>query len=365
MRLVARKHGQLNPRAIAGLGVLALVAAALAVTPRAQEPSATPSDQAASGGSSLEDGREDFGAWMAALRHEALARGVTTATVEQALAFDEPLEVVVERDRTQAERVLTIEEYIERRLTRRFVQTARDRAARHRRLLRAVGRRYGVQPRFIVAIWGLESNFGRFSGVRPTIPSLATLAWEGRRAALFRSELFAALEILDRGFIDLDRLKGSWAGAMGQTQFMPSSYLAFAEDYDGDGRRDIWTSEADVFASIANYLKQHGWKDSETWGREVKLPAGGWARMIEEAGLRDGGCRASREMTVPLPLDRWRALGVRSANGGGLPRVKREGSLVSAGRRTFLVYGNYESLLEYNCAHAYALTVGTLADRIG
>ncbi len=309
--------------------------------------------------------RQEFAPWLASLRQEALARGVTPATVEQALAFEEPLDVVVERDRTQAETVLTVEQYIDRRLTRAFVRTARERSATYRALLQKVGRQYEVQPRFLVAVWGLESNFGRFSGVRPTVQTLATLAWEGRRGTLFRNELFAALEILDRGYIDLDRLKGSWAGAMGQTQFMPSSYLKYAEDFDGDGHRDIWASQSDVFASMANYLKQHGWDGGQTWGREVRLPEGGWQAMVETVGLRDFGCRAVREMTMALPVDRWRALAVRSADGGALPRVDRTASLVLAGRRTFLVYQNYEALLQYNCAHAYALSVGVLADRIG
>jgi membrane-bound lytic murein transglycosylase B len=309
--------------------------------------------------------REPFAEWMTALRQEAVARGVTAATVERALAFDEPLEVVVERDRTQAETVLTVEQYIDRRLTRVFVRSARQRAAEQRALLRNVGGHYEVQPRFLVAIWGLESNFGRFSGVRPTVQALATLAWDGRRGALFRGELFAALEILDRGYAEVESLKGSWAGAMGQTQFMPSSYLKYAQDFDGDGHRDIWASSPDVFASIANYLKEHGWDGRQTWGREVQLPAGGWRAMVDAAGLRDAGCRARREMTVALPMERWSALGVRSAGARPLPRVDRAASLVSTGRRTFLTYQNYEALLDYNCAHAYALSVGVLADRIG
>lgn len=334
------------------LGVAVIGALAAAAVPLAQAPVELA-------------GREPFGEWMTALRQEAVGRGVTAATIDRALAFDEPLEVVVERDRSQSETVLTIEQYVERRLTRSFVRAARQRAAAHRPLLATIGKRYDVQPRFLVAIWGLESNFGRFSGVRPTVPALATLAWEGRRATLFRNELFAALEILDRGYIDLDRLKGSWAGAMGQTQFMPSSYLKFAEDFDGDGHRDIWGSQADVFASIANYLKQHGWQGAQAWGREVKLPAGGWRQIVDAVGLRESGCRAVREMTVARPLDAWRALGVATAGGHALPRVDRDGSLVSTGRRTYLVYGNYESLLQYNCAHAYALAVSALADRIG
>src|SRR5919202_1154421 len=143
--------------------------------------------------------------------------------------------------------------------------------ARHRSLIEAVGERYGIDPHIVAAVWGIESNFGRFSGVRPTIAALATLAWDPRRSTFFRGELFNALEILNRGDVDLSRMRGSWAGAMGQVQFMPSSYVAFAEDFDGDGRRDIWSNFGDVFASIANYLKGHGWIEGETWGREVKL----------------------------------------------------------------------------------------------
>jgi membrane-bound lytic murein transglycosylase B len=216
----------------------------------------------------------------------------------------------------------------------------------------------------MVAIWGMESNYGRFTGTRPTVQALATLAWDGRRGAFFTSELMDALQILDKGFIELDRMKGSWAGAMGQTQFMPSSYLAHAQDYDGDGRRDIWTTLPDVFASIANYMKAYGWVNGQAWGREVKLPSGGFAPLVQAVGLRQSGCRASREMSVPLPLAKWQSLGVRTVAGGALPKVDREASLLNAGSKTYLVYGNYDALLGYNCAHAYALAVGLLSDRI-
>jgi membrane-bound lytic murein transglycosylase B len=217
----------------------------------------------------------------------------------------------------------------------------------------------------LVAVWGLESNFGRFSGVRPTIQALATLAWEGRRGDFFRAELMNALEILDRGYIGLDQLKGSWAGAMGQPQFMPSSYLKWAQDFDQDGDRDIWRSEPDVFASIANYLKEHGWSAERTWGREVRLPDGGMDSMRDTVGLRAEGCRAEREMTNRLPLAKWHDLGVRTAAGGALPKVEVEASLLHSGKRAYLLYRNYEALLEYNCAHSYALAVALLADQIG
>ncbi len=314
----------------------------------AQEPEAKPS----------------FDTWLAGARTEALARGISEATVAKAFDGLEPLPVVVERDRTQAETVLAVDEYLRRRLTPRFVRTANDRAAAERTTLKKVGDSYGVQPRFLVAVWGLESNFGRFSGVRPVVQALATLAWEGRRGAFFTDELMAALRIVDRGDIELPVMKGSWAGAMGQTQFMPSSYLKHAQDFDADGDRDIWGSTPDVLASIADYLKAHGWKAGETWGREVRLPAGKADAIVEQVGLRANGCRAEREMTKSQPLKAWQAAGVRTTAGTALPRADRDASLLRAGKKAYLVYGNYEALLGYNCAHAYALAVSQLADRI-
>jgi membrane-bound lytic murein transglycosylase B len=308
--------------------------------------------------------RPEFSEFLARMKEQALAAGVSAATVEAALTGLEPLEVVVERDRTQAETVLTIDQYLARRLTRRFVRTAVEQARRHRRTLAPIAKKYGVPSSLIVAVWGMESNFGGFTGTRPTIQALATLAWEGRRGAFFTAELMHALQILDRGYIDLASMKGSWAGAMGQTQFMPSSYIAHAQDYDGDGRRDIWNTLPDVFASIANYMKAYGWNDAQIWGREVKLPKGGFAPLVQEVGLRQSGCRAAREMSAPLPLAKWQALGVRTVSGGRLPRVDREASLLNAGSKAYLVYGNYETLLGYNCAHAYALAVALLSDRI-
>jgi membrane-bound lytic murein transglycosylase B len=309
--------------------------------------------------------RVDFATFVEGLRTEALERGISAATVDRALTGLEPSPTVIERDQTQAEIVLSVDEYVSRRLTRSLIRSARQNATRHRALLQRVSKQYGVPARYIVAVWGLESNFGRFSGVRPAIQALATLAWEGRRAAFFRGELMDALTIVDKGYISLDRLRGSWAGAMGQTQFMPSSYLKWAEDFDEDGDRDIWLSLPDIFASIANYLQEHGWTPDTTWGREVRLPAPGITMLREKVGMRAEGCRAEREMTHRLPLERWQALGVRTVDGRALPRASIEASLIHTGKRSFLVYGNYEALLDYNCAHAYALAVALLGDRIG
>jgi peptidoglycan lytic transglycosylase B len=283
--------------------------------------------------------------------------------VDQALGdIPEPLPIVLERDRAQAETVFSLEQYISRILTPALVATGRDRFAAHGALLTEVGEAYGVDPHIIAGIWGMESNFGRFSGSRPTIAALATLAWDPRRAAFFRGELFDALEILNRGDIDLAHMKGSWAGAMGQLQFMPSSYLAFAEDYDGDGLRDIWSSPADVFASIANYLAGHGWTAGTSWGREVRVSPAAARTIVNQVARRDGTCRATRDMTVALPVQRWRALGVRALNGRALPSAMPPAALVSGSTRHFLVHANYDALLAYNCAHSYALSVGLLAD---
>jgi membrane-bound lytic murein transglycosylase B len=295
-----------------------------------------------------------------------LSRGIRQDVVDAALSdIEEPLPVVLERDRAQAEIVLPLEGYLRRRLTPKFIRAGREAYARQRPLLESIGKAYGVSPSIIAAIWGVESNYGRFSGVRPTVAALATLAWDPRRSVFFRGELFDALEILNTGDIDLAHMKGSWAGAMGQVQFMPSSYLQYAEDYDGDGHRDIWSTPADVIASIANYLSGRGWKASETWGREVRVSPEALRAVTKTVERRNGTCRATRDMTVPLPPRRWQELGVRLANGNPLPASMPDASLVSGSKQHFLVYSNYDALLEYNCAHSYAISVGLLADRIG
>lgn len=310
--------------------------------------------------------RPSFSEFLIAIRVEALSRGIREQIVNDALTdIDEPLPVVLERDRAQAEIVLPLEKYVDRRLTKKFVRSGQEMFVLHRSVLDDIAHRYGVSPRVIVAIWGIESNYGRFSGVRPTIAALATLAWDPRRSTFFRGELFNALEILNRGDIDLPQLRGSWAGAMGQVQFMPSSYLKYAEDFDGDGRRDIWATPVDIFASIANYLKGHGWIEGQPWGREVKIPREAERRIAADIERRSGSCRATRDMTVTLPVAEWKKLDIRTVAGGALPSTMPDAALVSGQTRHFLVYRNYDALLDYNCAHSYAITVGLLADRVG
>jgi membrane-bound lytic murein transglycosylase B len=304
----------------------------------------------------------EFSEWLEQVRRDALAAGIGAATVTQALDSLEPIPVVLERDRKQAEYTLSLSRYLERRLTRELVGRAQEEAREHRSLLVKVSDAYGPPSSILVAVWALESNFGRFSGVRPTIPVLATLAHDGRRAALFRNELIDALRILDRGDIELARMRGSWAGAMGQPQFLPSSYLKYAQDFDGDGRRDIWSSLPDVFASIGRYLETNGWERAHTWGRHVTIPTAAATRIASDAPLRAEGCRAIRSLTMPHPLEYWDRVGVRNPDGTRLPEVDLQASLLRGDGPSYLVYPNYEALLAYNCSNAYALSVALLAD---
>lgn len=308
---------------------------------------------------------EPFDVWLQGVRIEAIERGIRPETVKRALDGITPVPQILERDRAQAEFSITIAQYFERRLTPELLASARTFFAEHQPLLAKVQEKYRVQSRYLLAVWALESNFGRFAGVRPMMPTLATLAYDPRRATLFRQQLFDALTVLDKGYIELDALKGSWAGAMGQPQFMPSSYLEYAQDFDGDGRRDIWSSEADVFASIAYYLQRHGWESDETWGRRVTVPASAEPRLVEEAPLRPTGCRAERQLSIVRPLSLWKTLGLERTDGEPIPATDQAASLLRTDDgKAYLVFRNYEALLSYNCAHAYALSVGHLGDAI-
>ena len=308
-------------------------------------------------------GIRTFDVFLAEIRAEALTLGIAPATLDAAFTglVQEP--VVVARDRAQPEATLSLEQYAERRTGARTVAVGRTELKRHAGMLERVEASYGVPPAVVVAIWGLESNFGRFTGTYPTVKALATLAYDGRRP-LFRRELFHALAILERGDVSVERLKGSWAGAMGQPQFMPSSYLEHAVDFDGDGRADIWTSTPDVFGSMANYLRNAGWSADLRWGREVAVLPATRARIDQAVPMRREGCRAVRELSEPRPLKEWTALGVTLPGGSRLPSADVEGSLVRGARRYFLAYRNYEALLSYNCSNAYAVSVGLLADKL-
>jgi len=307
---------------------------------------------------------QPFDEWLQDAMVEARARGFSNEIVDETLKGLEPLPRVLERDRTQAELRPGFTRYSASHLTRAMVLRGRDLARVNATILNRVEADYDVQRRFVLAIWGMESRYGRLTGRTPVFQALATLAWEPRRAAMFRGELFDALSMVARGHIEPSEMTGSWAGAMGQTQFMPSNYLKYAVDFDKDGRSDIWRSTGDALASIANYLKGFGWNDKETWGREVKVSADARARIAESIPRRPEGCYAIRNMTTRVSLDRWRKLGVTRVDGGPLPDADVPAGLVDVGERTFLVYPNYDAILGYNCAHYYALTVALLADRL-
>jgi membrane-bound lytic murein transglycosylase B len=318
------------------------------------------------GAQSAENVDAEFDQWLQVLISEAQERGISQAIIEQALANVTPIPQVVSNDRNQAEFVETLAQYLEKRVTDWRIQTGRARLAQHRSLLDEIAREYGVPARFIVAIWGIETNYGNFTGGTDVIRALVTLAYDPRRADYFRRELFSALDILQEGHIDHANMKGSWAGAMGQSQFMPSSFLNHAVDYDGDGRRDIWTTEADVFASIANYLKDAGWQPGQRWGRQVSLPPDYQQRADQwSQGEVSYSCSVLRRHTIQQPVDQWQLAGVRQHNGADLPQSDIPGSIVlpdgDAGP-AFLTYPNFRAILRYNCANNYALAVATLAD---
>ena len=299
------------------------------------------------------DGDPGFKAWLAGVREEALGRGIRAETLEKAFADVEPIPRVIELDRRQPEFTLSFEEYLERVVPQSRIERGRQRLRTNRAVLDRVARAYGVQPRFIVALWGIETDFGRHAGAFYVIGALATLAHDGRRSAFFRKQLMDALVILDEGHIAPAKMMGSWAGAMGQNQFMPSSFVRFAVDFDGDGHRDIWTSKADVFASAANYLARSGWRGDQTWGREVRLPEG---FDVTLAGLE-----------VRKRLGEWQRLGVRRADGSDLPKRQLPASLILPAERdkpAYLVYNNFSTILKWNRSTFFAIAVGYLADRI-
>jgi membrane-bound lytic murein transglycosylase B len=295
-----------------------------------------------------------FHRWLMSLRQEALAQGIASETLDHALREIRPIPRVIELDCKQPEFVLTFQEYLDRAVPESRIADGREKLRQHHAQLTAIGQRYGVQPRFIVALWGIESDYGRRMGNFPVIAALATLAHDGRRSTYFRKELLHALHILDDGHISADQMIGSWAGAMGQSQFMPSSFRRYAVDRDGDGRRDIWGSRSDVFASIANYLARLGWRGDETWGREVRLPEGFNPKLID--------------LDQRKPLAEWRKLGVRLADGRELPARHLLASLVQPDDRdgrVFAVYHNYRVVMRWNRSTYFATAVGLLADRIG
>jgi membrane-bound lytic murein transglycosylase B len=297
---------------------------------------------------------QPFAAWLGALKAEARGRGVSEATLTRAFAGVEPNARVIELDRRQPEFTSTFWGYFDKAVSDTRVAEGRAMLARHRALLEQVSRDSGVPAPVLVAFWGLESNYGGYQGGFNVIEALATLAWEGRRGAFFREQLLVALEIVDQGHIAPDAMLGSWAGAMGHMQFMPTTFAEHAMDWNGDGRKDIWGTLPDAFGSAGRFLADLGWKADEIWGRQVLLPAG-FDYSQSDLGLRK-------------PLADWAALGLRRADGGPLPVVAgMEASLLlPAGHEgpAFLVYDNFRIIMRWNNSSVYALAIGHLSDRI-
>jgi membrane-bound lytic murein transglycosylase B len=297
---------------------------------------------------------DDFARWLAVLKRDAAEQGVPAGTLERALAGVEPLPRVLELDRKQPESTLTLDRYLTNVVKPERIAKGRALKLRHKALLRPVSDRYGVPARVILALWGIESGFGESMGGFRVIDALATLAYDGRRPELFRAELISALKIVGRGRFESADLKGSWAGAMGQVQFMPSTYLHYAVTYGHPGQPDIWHAQGDVFASAANYLSTLGWKRDEGWGREVALPDSFDSGLI---GL-----------SVRHSTAEWGRLGVRRVGGARLPANAVAGSIVQpdgAGGRAFLVYDNFRVIMKWNHSTYFALAAGLLADGIG
>lgn len=312
---------------------------------------------------------QPFEEWLAELRAEAAALEVSEETLE--LAFSEitaPEPRIIDNDRSQPERVQTYADYLSARVSEWKIVNGRERMREHQAVLAEVAAEYGVQPRFILAIWGMETNFGTYPIKESAFNVLATLAYDRRRSEMFRAHFLSAVKILDSGFPAYEQMKSSWAGAMGQPQFMPDSYLRYAVDQDGDGSRDIWDTPADVFGSIANYFRANGWSDDHTWGRPVRLPTTEERALLasREGDLSPPGrCGRYRQLTVWRDLQDWQALGVRRPDGGDLPTRAIPASLVVADDgdgEAYIVYQNFCGLMSYNPALKYALAIGLLSD---
>ena len=343
--------------ALAGCGTVEAQHQAQAQTPpqvqtQTQAPSPALAPQQAQAGVSIDS--QSFAQWLQGVRAEALAQGISARTLDQVLPTIQPVPRVLELDRHQPEFTQSFWGYMGRAVSDARIAQGQEMLRRHGPLLEAVAAQYGVPARFLVAFWGLETNYGANFGGFSVVNAVATLAHDTRRPAFFRRELLDALAIIDAGHIAPAQMVGSWAGAMGHLQFMPSTFRAHAVDRDGNGRTDIWNSLPDVFASAANYLAAVGWNPNQTWGREVRLPAGFDYLHVSPS--------------TRLTLAQWAAYGITRADGLPLPQVAGiEATLVlpaGASGPAFLVYDNFNVIMTWNRSTLYALAVGHLADRL-
>jgi membrane-bound lytic murein transglycosylase B len=308
-----------------------------------------------------------FEQYAASLKQEALDKGYSKTLINEVFASLKHYKSAVVADKKQPEFTETLDTYLPKRISKQRIALARKYYKEHQQELESIGQKYGVQPRFIVALWGLESSFGKFMGNYSVPSALATMAYDGRRESFFKSEFFLALDILQQGHVKLADMKGSWAGAMGQSQFMPSAFMSYAQDGDGDGHINIWQSRTDAFASIANYLKTRGWDNSQTWGREVKVPNNFDFSYVIPKGSKDRTQWLQWWAKSERSLAAWQSLGVRTTEGKALPKRDIKAALVMPDDeqgRVYLAYSNYQTLMHWNRSYYFVTSVGYLADLI-
>lgn len=297
----------------------------------------------------------EFPAYVETLKAQARLQGISNSTINNAFANVHFVDRVIKSDQNQLEKKIMLDEYLARVITPQKIEQARAQYQQHQNELNAISLRTGVQSQYIVALWAMESHFGEIQGKEDIVSALATLAFEGRREAFFTKELMASLQILDQGHITVDELKGSWAGAMGQNQFMPSSYLRYGADGNGDGKIDIWKDTSDVFASTANYLETEGWKAGGSWGTEIILPEGFDSALA--------GTKTDQGKTV----SQWQQLGVTFKEGTQQPASTQKSWIITPDDnlgRSFLVYNNFRTVMHWNRSYYFAISIATMADAI-
>ncbi len=298
--------------------------------------------------------QQDFNDWLYNFKKEALKIGISQQTLNSAFKGIKPNKKVIELDRNQPEFKLSLSDYLNLIVTESKINKGREKLYNNQQLLQKIQNIYKIPPRLLVALWGIETDYGRITGDFNIFEALVTLAYDSRRSKFFRKELLHALYIIDNGYISLDEMNGSWAGAMGYLQFLPSTTRFFAVDYDKDGTLNIWKEHGDLFASGANYLSSSGWVANQTWGHEIMLPKCFDYTFIDAGNRKD--------------ISKWQAMGVRLLNGVNLPDKDLPASVIQPDKsvkRFFLVYNNFHVLMKWNHSYHFAIAVGTLSDQIG
>jgi len=300
--------------------------------------------------------RQDvFNKWKKQLKKKAIKAGISRSLARKVIADIKFKSRIIELDKKQPEFTLTMKGYKKLIFTKRLQNNGKKFYKKHYKLLHRIGKKFGVHPRFIVALWGIETRYGHNTGSYHIPEALAVMAYEGRREKFFTSEFIHSLKIVQNGHVKLNNFKGSWAGAMGQIQFMPSSFNSYAVDFNKDGKKDIWHSYPDIFASIANYLSRHGWDKKYTWGRKVELQ---WSK------------RKSLKKVDPkkkYTLYEWNTMGVRRSNGWKLPKLRMSASLRvfnNDSSESYLTYHNYNVILKWNKSEYFGIVVGLLANSL-